>query len=442
MLLHFSSFRNILVLTFFLASLSASSQADSKLFIKSDSVYQFYYPANWKVTKSENDLYLKIPKTEGQVQCFVKSNTQNVTDGFANSSIKELATEEERLTKETMPKLLSPGVSIDYRISSFEKINSKEWWLFEFVTNYSGFKYYTRVWKTVHNSKAYSIEFSASDNNFSNNLDKAVSLINSYHFLNKDETVYRKMFPSDKTTASSAGNKTTASTGANVSSEKDQGPVSKPDNSITSIPSTEPIDSLSVTPASTINDKTGEEIKIEGEKNEADLIKACAPAIKRKTEDILEIKLINGKIVSLKNKGGDEDSQRYSFAGCLPSFNAYLFEVMGWEEMSWLMVNKTDGTKTSLVNSPVLSPDRKRLVCTLSGETDSGYGYNYLEIWSFANGKIKNELKLADMNWGAGDAEWLSNSNIKIQALKYDGTEVKKLKPKTVTLLNGKWSVR
>lgn len=443
MLILVTSFRKVLLVLFIVFPIVVFSQTETKLFVKPGNVYQLYYPTNWKVTKSQSDLLLQIPKTEGQLPCTFTSHTQDVAEGFTNASIKELAAEEERITKEAVLQVLTTGVTVNYLKSSFEIINGKEWWIFEFVANYSNFKYYTRVWKTVHNHKAYSLEFSANDNNFANNFDQAQAIVNSYSFLNKDETVYRKIPASDNTTASSGGQKIIASPETIPSKEKDQGPVAQPGKIITSIPSSVPaVDSAVVVPVGS-TDQTEQEYRLEEEKKEADLIKACAPTtIKRKSAGVIEIKLGNGKLLTLKDKGGDEDSEAYSFKGCIASFNAYLFRVGGWEEEWWILVNKTDGTKISLANEPVLSPDKKRFVCTLSGETDSGYGYNYFGIWGFTNGKPKKELELSAMTWGAGVAEWISNTSIKVEALKYDGTDTKKLKSKIATLVNGKWSIK
>jgi hypothetical protein len=447
-----TSFRKVLVAIFFIFPVIAFSQSDTKLFIQKDSIYKFYYPADWKTLKTyEADLHLQIPKVEGQVRCELKSKTQNITGGFTNASIRELAAEEERITRETLLKMLLPGNTVNYLKSSFEKINGKEWWIFEYVMNstgFRGFKFYTRVWKTVHNSKAYSLEYSASDNNFANNFDQAQAIINSYNFLNKDETVYKKPPVTDKTTASSASNSMSSSTssGAAATKEKDQAPVAQPGKVITSIPSSEGTENISntamVEPIASI-EKTEEEIKQEEEKREADLIKSCASGfVKRKAAGLIEVKLGNGKVITLKDKDAEEESERYKFDGCIPSFNAYLFKVGGWENETWLLLNKTDGTKTWLANVPILSPDEKRLICTLSGENDAGYDYNYVGIWSFVNGKPKKEFELTEMTWGAGEATWLSNTSIKIETEKYDGNEVKKLKPKTATLVNGKWIIK
>lgn len=445
MLILVTSFRKVLsVLLLIVFPVVAFSQTEPKLFIQQDSAYKFYYPASWKTIKTfEADLHLRIPKTEGQVRCEFKSKTQNITGNFINASIREIAVEEERLTRIELPKLMTPAATVNILKSSFEKINGKEWWIFEFVTNAVSFKFYTRVWKTVHNNKAYSLEYSASDNNFSNNFDQAQAIVNSYNFISKDETVYRKIAVADNTTASTGSQKIITSSGTISSNEKDQGPVAQPGKIITSIPSSLPaVDSAVVVPVGS-TEQTEEELIAEEKKKETDLIKNCAAAfVKRKSNELLEIKLGNGKTILLKNKDAGEDTENYRFLDCFPSFNGYLIEVGGWETMSWLLVNKTDGTKTWLASEPVLSPDKKRLICTLSGENEAGYEANYLSIWIFVNGKPKKEFELSNMTWGAGTVEWLSNTSVKVAAEKYDGTETKQLKAKTITLLNGKWVVK
>jgi len=179
------------------------------------------------------------------------------------------------------------------------------------------------------------------------------------------------------------------------------------------------------------------------EEREANLIQGCAAAtIKRPSVDVLEIKLGNGKLLSFKNKDEGEATEKYTFEGCLSSFNAYLFEVMGWETISWILLDKKNGTKVTIASLPVLSPDKKRLICTTSGENEAGFDANYLEIWSFVNGKPKKDFELSGMSWGAGKAIWVTNTSIKVEAEKYDGSETKKLKPKIVSLINGKWVVK
>lgn len=126
MLILVTSFRKVLLVLFIVFPIVVFSQTETKLFVKPGNVYQLYYPTNWKVTKSQSDLLLQIPKTEGQLPCTFTSHTQDVAEGFTNASIKELAAEEERITKEAVLQVLTTGVTVNYLKSSFEIINGKE----------------------------------------------------------------------------------------------------------------------------------------------------------------------------------------------------------------------------------------------------------------------------------------------------------------------------
>src|SRR5690349_3679538 len=139
MLILINAIRKSLIASFFILPVIAFSQSETTVFVQKDSVYKFTYPSSWKIMKTyEADLHLRIPKIEGQVRCEVLSKTQTITGDFDKASIREIAVEEERLTKIALQKSLLPGSTITYQQSLFEKIHGKEWWIFRYVGNYTG----------------------------------------------------------------------------------------------------------------------------------------------------------------------------------------------------------------------------------------------------------------------------------------------------------------
>lgn len=192
-----------------------------------------------------------------------------------------------------------------------------------------------------------------------------------------------------------------------------------------------------------VNNETNKNMPAED--GEARLMQSCG-GITRKNKSVIEMKLGNGKTVLLKNEydGGDFDerSVKYEFGGCISVMEMYKFYAAYAETDGYLLVDKKDGTRYFLSNEPEVSPDNKKLVCVRSGEDDSGFYENYLEIWGFSNGKLKREYELKNINWGPAAASWKSNTTILVDAVKYDGTDINKLKPRTLSLVGNKWTLR
>lgn len=203
------------------------------------------------------------------------------------------------------------------------------------------------------------------------------------------------------------------------------------------------------TPQPTVEDKQAVEDEkqaaLASEQAEAGLMKSCGN-VKRKNKSVIELKLANGKTVLLKNefdKGDyDERTVRYSFDGCITEMQLYKFSIGYAETEGYMLINMLNGKQYFLCNAPKLSPDNKRLIATQSGADPSGYSENHLEIWRYTNGQLINEYAPEKMKWSPASAEWKDNSNIVIQTEEYNGDELKKLKPKTLSFSNNKWSVK
>lgn len=109
------------------------------------------------------------------------------------------------------------------------------------------------------------------------------------------------------------------------------------------------------------------------------------------------------KLISDKNEEGD-DYAVYSYQGEIPGTGQWLSLGMFYESFAYLMISKATGDTTYTIGLPVLSPDKKYLVCS-NADLEAAFTPNGFGIYK--NGKVPAlvDETLVD-NWGPEAVKW------------------------------------
>jgi hypothetical protein len=144
---------------------------------------------------------------------------------------------------------------------------------------------------------------------------------------------------------------------------------------------------------------------------EADYL-TTEPAVTR-TPEGLTFKLKNGELKLLKDNTDFEDEEfvRHFFIRSWPDMAQWQILSTYNESFTYLLIDQTDGTETSIWSDPAFSPDKKYFL-TASADIDAGFIPNGFQLWTLKNNKpIKLwEKELTD--WGADNLIWTDNNYV------------------------------
>jgi hypothetical protein len=135
--------------------------------------------------------------------------------------------------------------------------------------------------------------------------------------------------------------------------------------------------------------------------------------------DTLFLALANGRNATLvHNRSDGEPLAMYSYKAVLKELGYYYISGTAWEGHINVLIDKTTGDTAWLAGKPIISPDRKWIICAAfdeSGESLAGFAfYRVLEHKIELLGKT---LYGDFMNWCPVEAKWLDNSNLLVKRL-------------------------
>ena len=127
----------------------------------------------------------------------------------------------------------------------------------------------------------------------------------------------------------------------------------------------------------------------------------------------LHVFIENGKRVVFNDEKKDPPNVfSYSFLRYIPEINHYLLAITKWEGLDFMLVNRLNGQKHSLIEIPLFSKDFSRFL-TASYCIEAGYCINGLEIWHYKNNTLTREFQMLETKkWGPYAPRWISNNKI------------------------------
>lgn len=153
--------------------------------------------------------------------------------------------------------------------------------------------------------------------------------------------------------------------------------------------------------------------------------------VKRKGKELI-ITPDKGKQVVMTNKPDvDKDGENYTiytYMGYLPDVKQHSINTTYYESMDFLLVSQTNGETISTWGPPVISPDKKYLICA-SYDLEAGFLPNGLQLYSCLNGKITPEGELSLEMWGPGQIKWQDNKTLIAEYITLDSAMAKVIKP-------------
>jgi hypothetical protein len=157
----------------------------------------------------------------------------------------------------------------------------------------------------------------------------------------------------------------------------------------------------------------------------------------------LHFKLRTGGSVTLENSGKADDGSitKYSFRDHLQEIGYYLAHCQYYEGYDFLMISESTGRRVKLQESPVVSPDRRRLA-TASAGLFGCCGPNAVQVWRLTSRGLTLEQTIEPKEWEPSDIEWTDNRTIRLMKNFSPDSEGKRSGSKPVLLkLDKKWSI-
>lgn len=137
-------------------------------------------------------------------------------------------------------------------------------------------------------------------------------------------------------------------------------------------------------------------------------------AVKRMGDSLL-LPVENGERVALvNNKSDGDDYADYTYDAFLPEINCYGIWGGYYEASDYVLVNRTTGVSLHVWGKPVISPDKKMLVCP-SFDIEAGFIPNGMQLFVHDNGKLENIGDVALDKWGPNRVMWLDNGVIAVE---------------------------
>jgi hypothetical protein len=136
------------------------------------------------------------------------------------------------------------------------------------------------------------------------------------------------------------------------------------------------------------------------------------PAVNR-TPEGLTFKLRNGQVKILKDNADFEDEEfvRHFFIRSLNDIGQWHVLSMYNESFSYLLIDQTEGTETSIWSDPAFSPDKKYFL-TGSADIDAGFIPNGFQLWTFKNNKLFKVWEKELTDWGADNLIWTDDNYV------------------------------
>jgi hypothetical protein len=143
--------------------------------------------------------------------------------------------------------------------------------------------------------------------------------------------------------------------------------------------------------------------------------------VKRRGDSLL-FTLGNGKIACLANniRSESEDSHvAYFYAGYVPEINQYVAFAGYYEWSDYLLINASSGAARHVWGFPVVSPDKKHVICP-SLDITVGFNENGLQLLTYQGDSLAFVGQATFKDWGFGQMKWLDNKTIEAEHVSVD----------------------
>jgi hypothetical protein len=105
------------------------------------------------------------------------------------------------------------------------------------------------------------------------------------------------------------------------------------------------------------------------------------------------------------------DHVQYQYEGVLTNTEFHIVAVFFYEGGAYELIGPKG--RTHLTASPILSPDRQRIVAG-SRDLEAGYVPNLIQIWNIAGGSPRLEFQMNTDPWGASNLKWIDAKTIQL----------------------------
>ena len=137
-------------------------------------------------------------------------------------------------------------------------------------------------------------------------------------------------------------------------------------------------------------------------------------APKRVDSLAFELPLQSGKTLTFRDNPAEGDNfVHYEYVGPLAGIGYHLIRRQNYESVQYLLVHPRTGITAVVPDSPVVSPDHKR-VLVASMNFEDGESPNSVEVWQATSDSLRLEFQAetgdaqAMTGWGPSNAYWLN----------------------------------
>jgi hypothetical protein len=157
----------------------------------------------------------------------------------------------------------------------------------------------------------------------------------------------------------------------------------------------------------------------------------------------LHLSVSNGEEVVLRDQTDDSESGddyvRHFLAAWRPELNAYEVAVGYYEGGATLLVDGRTGHRTKIWASPLVSPDRGRLVAA-SKDLEAAFDPNGLQIWRTDGDTLSLEWQ-QELEWGPAEPRWVDSTTLAVRAHPPVGAQDSTVRCMLVRRRGGEWQV-
>ncbi|HVI49453.1 MAG TPA: hypothetical protein VM802_31595 [Chitinophaga sp.] len=137
----------------------------------------------------------------------------------------------------------------------------------------------------------------------------------------------------------------------------------------------------------------------------------------------LHIKLANGLQLTRTNVDSDgDDYVRYSYDRNYADIHRKGLFLSLYEAQGYELINQQNGDTLITWSAPVVSPDRKYLLCA-NLDMVAGFDPNGFQLFKLENDVIKPVGEALIEDWGPGKTFWIDNNTILAEYRSYDKTD-------------------
>ncbi len=137
------------------------------------------------------------------------------------------------------------------------------------------------------------------------------------------------------------------------------------------------------------------------------LLKIENPGIVRGTDDLIEIKLLDGRKIKLIPDNSLDETD-FTFESYFRKLELILFRVQWSEGNNYLLVNKRTGKRTYVIGRLFFSPDNK-FAMAINCDLIAQYSSNGFQLFEVVNRELKEIWEYDPKFWAPVELKWLDN---------------------------------